>query len=464
MHFLDKKASGSVPITPLNGETIKTWLKKQNKDLQSWIKATEFTGAPGSFLILPTREGAIDRVLFGLTDTGVLYSYADLPARLPKNAAGYYIDREMNAADATQAALGWALGGYHFGRYKSGAKKEFAKLVWPAKADKDAVRATAAAVYLVRDLVNTPANDMGPEELANAAWKALGASKKSFVKVTEGADLLKHNYPAIYAVGKGSPRAPRFIDIRWGDKKNPLVTLIGKGVCFDTGGLDIKPGNAMALMKKDMGGAAHALGLAQLIMAQNLPVRLRVLIPAVENAVDGNSYRPSDVIQTRKGISVEVGDTDAEGRIVLADALAAACEDKPDLIIDFATLTGAARVALGPDLPATFSNDEKTAAALLDSSKAIEDPLWRLPLWQPYKDMLNSKIADTNNITSNSFAGAITAALFLEKFVDKGIPWVHIDTFAWNSGTRPGRPEGGEALGLRACYDLIRKRFGKRKP
>ncbi|MBI3440481.1 MAG: leucyl aminopeptidase family protein, partial [Proteobacteria bacterium] len=304
------------------------------------------------------------------------------------------------------------------------------------------------------------ANDLGPEELARASQTLAKKFKKTSISIIVGEDLLKKNYPAVYAVGKGSPRKPCFIDIHWGDKKHPLVTLIGKGVCFDTGGLNLKPGNAMVLMKKDMGGAAHVLGLAQMIMSQKLPVRLRVLIPTVENSTGGNSYRPGDILATRKGISVEVGDTDAEGRIILADALTTACAGHPALIIDFATLTGAARVALGPDLPAMFSNDDAVAEALLQSSKKTEDPLWRLPLWQPYKDMLQSKVADTNNIGGN-YAGAITAALFLEKFVDKKIPWVHIDTFAWNPGTKPGRPEGGEALGLRACYELIRKRFGR---
>lgn len=368
----------------------------------------------------------------------------------------------MDAARATQAALGWALGSYQYSPYKSGKKKELATLIWPEKADKGEVKAMAAATFLVRDLVNTPPNDLGPKEIADAAQKAAKTSGKAAVKVIVGDELLKKNYPTIYAVGKGSPRKPRLIDIRWGKEKNPRVTLVGKGVAFDTGGLNLKPGNSMALMKKDMGGAAHVLGLAQMIMAAELPVRLRVLIPAVENSMDGNSFRPSDVIRTRKGISVEIGDTDAEGRLVLCDALAEACSEKPELLIDFATLTGAARVALGPDLPAVFCNDKKTALALLDSAEKVQDPLWQLPLWQPYREMLNSKVADINNV-GGSFAGAITAALYLEKFVDKEIPWVHIDTYAWNPSSKPGRPEGGEALGMRAVYELIRNRFGKKK-
>ena len=463
MPFLNKRTSKSIPITPVNKETLEKWLKKQNKARQNWIATTGFSGAPGALLALPDKDGAVEQVLYGVRSNGSLYGYASLPARLSKNAAGYYIDHDLNKDNATQVALGWALGSYNFDRYKSGAKKEFAQLVWPAKADKKIVESTAASVCLVRDLVNTPANDMGPAELAAAAKKMAGSFKKARISIIVGEDLLKKNYPAIHAVGKGSPRAPRFIDIRWGDKKHPAVTLVGKGVCFDTGGLDIKPGNAMALMKKDMGGAAHVLGLAHMVMSQNLPVYLRVLIPAVENSTDGNSYRPGDIIQTRKGLSIEIGDTDAEGRLVLADALAEACAEKPALIIDYATLTGAARVALGPELPAMFCNNDKIAHQLLESSHDVEDPLWRLPLWQPYKDNLASKVADSNNVSGGGHAGAIIAALFLEKFVEKDIPWVHIDTFAWNNGSKAGRPEGGEALGMRAGFDLIKKRFGKNR-
>ncbi len=461
MPFLTKKSSKSIPITPLTKDTLEQWLKKQSKQRRGWIAAMGFSGTPGELLALPDKDGTVEHVLFGVRSNGVLYSYAGLPARLTPHAGGYYIDQEMSGARATQIALGWALGSYQFDRYKSGDKKEFAQLVWPAEADKKAVQSAAAAVFLVRDLVNTPANDMGPAELAAAAKKLAGGFKNTSVNIITGNDLLKKNYPAIHAVGKGSPRAPRFIDLRWGDKKNPAVTLIGKGVSFDTGGLDIKPGNAMALMKKDMGGAAHVLGLAQMVMAHNLPVYLRVLIPAVENSTGGNSYRPGDIIKTRKGLSIEIGDTDAEGRLVLADALAEACAEKPALIIDFATLTGAARVALGPELPAMFCNNDKIAHDLVEAAMAVEDPLWRMPLWQPYKENLNSKVADSNNVSSGGHAGAIIAALFLEKFVEKGTPWVHIDTFAWNPGHKPGRPEGGEALGMRAGFELIRKRFGK---
>jgi len=454
MPFLTKKSAKTIPITPLTKDTLPGWLKKQDKALRSWVVAAGFTAAPGSVLTLP------DSVLFGVKDNPGLYGYAGLPARLPTNADGYYIDQTLNKEQATQAALGWALGCYHFSRYKAGDKKKFASLVWPAAADKKVVQSTADAIYLVRDLVNTPANDLGPAELAAAAKKVAGAFKGTTVKVIVGEELLKKNYPAVYAVGKGSPRAPRFIDIRWGNKKNPSVTLIGKGVCFDTGGLNIKPGNSMVMMKKDMGGAAHARGQPPMIKGHNQPVYMRGLITAGEKSTGGNSYRPSDIIQTRKGLSIEIGDTDAEGRLILADALSEASDDIPELIIDFATLTGAARVALGPELPAMFCNHDKTANELAEAAEAVEDPLWRLPLWQPYKDLLGSKVADSNNIGSGP-AGAIIAALFLEKFVGKGIPWVHIDTYAWNNSSKPGRPEGGDALGMRAAFELIKKRFGK---
>lgn len=460
MTFLAKKSAKAVPITPVNAESLKDWLKKQDKQVQNWVEAAGYTGADGSVLSLPDARGQINRVLLGAGKDDSLYTYADLPGKLPKNDAGYYIDSKMTRDRATQAALGWALGCYQFGRYKSGKKKEFVALVWPEKADRDYVEEAAKAMYLVRDLVNTPANDLGPKEIADAAAKV--AKGKATIKVIVGEDLLKKNYPAIYEVGKGSPRKPRLIDLRWGKEKHPMITLVGKGVAFDTGGLNIKTGSYMALMKKDMGGAAHVLGLAQMIIAANLPVRLRVLIPAVENSVDGDSFRPSDIIKTRKGLSVEVGDTDAEGRLILCDALAEACNDKPELVVDFATLTGAARVALGPDLPAMFSNDKAVARELLDCSETVQDPLWQLPLWQPYKEWLSSKIADTNNI-GGSYAGAITAALYLEKFVEKDVPWVHIDTFAWNPSSKPGRPEGGEALGMRAVYELLSNRYGKKR-
>jgi leucyl aminopeptidase len=406
-------------------------------------------------LALPDQTGKITGYLFGIGKKESLYSYADLPARLPQHEAGYFLDAKMNAEQSTYACLGWALGSYAYQTYKNGKKKQFAALVLPQNADRKFVETVSGAVFIARDLINTPANDLGPAEIAAAAKKIADRHDGAKYSVIIGEDLLKKNYPAIYAVGKGSPRAPRLIDIHWGNNKNPRVTLVGKGVAFDTGGLDIKPSSAMALMKKDMGGAAHVLALADIIMSLKLPVRLRVLIPAVENSTDGNSFRPGDILQTRKGITVEVGDTDAEGRLILCDALTEACRDKPKMLINFATLTGAARVALGPEIPALFCNDDKLAEKILSASVRNEDPLWRLPLWPSYRDMLSSKVADTNNI-GGSFAGAITAALYMEKFVDADVPWAHIDTFAWNASSKPGRPEGGEVLGIRAILDVIR--------
>ncbi|MGH6959389.1 MAG: leucyl aminopeptidase family protein, partial [Dongiaceae bacterium] len=321
---------------------------------------------------------------------------------------------------------------------------------------REAVERTARAVFLVRDLVNTPAEDMGPAELAAAA-EGVARAAGARLKVVVGDALLKANYPMVHAVGRASARAPRLIDLRWGDR-GPRIALVGKGVCFDSGGLDLKPSSNMLLMKKDMGGAAHVLALAQMIMATGLPVRLRVLVPAVENSVSGNAFRPLDVLRSRKGLTVEVGNTDAEGRLILADALAEACTEKPDLLVDCATLTGAARVALGTDLPALFANDDATAEALLRHGQAEDDPLWRLPLHRPYRKQLDSKVADINNVSAGAYGGAITAALFLAEFVEPAVPWVHIDMMAWNVSARPGRPEGGEAVALRALYALIAER------
>jgi leucyl aminopeptidase len=314
------------------------------------------------------------------------------------------------------------------------------------------------AQSLVRDLVNTPTEDMGPSELADAVIHAadqLGAS----ASVIKGDDLLTENYPAVHAVGRAASRPPRMISLTWGEKDHPVLALVGKGVCFDSGGLDIKPASGMKLMKKDMGGAAHALALARLVIQYELPVRLLLLIPAVENSIAGNAYRPGDVVETRKGLTVEIGNTDAEGRVILADGLTRSCEEKPDLIIDFATLTGAARVALGTDLPPVFSNHLEIAQAITAAGERVEDPMWTMPLYQPYRTLLKSEIADLNNIASTGYGGCITAALFLEHFVEPDVPWVHIDTFAWNQTARPGRPVGGEALGLRSVFNYLRERY-----
>lgn len=459
MSLLSKKSKSSVAITPLNPETLGAWAKAQPKRVQEWLKSSGYTAAAGAILLLQNDAGGLERVLLGAGKDDSLYTYADLPARLPKNDAGYFIDTKMTTDRANSAALGWILGSYHFAKYKK--KKEFVQLVWPETADKKFVTAFADSIYMARDLINTPANDLGPDEL-EAACRKLMTSYEGKISVIKGEDLLKKNYPAVYEVGKASPRKPRLIDMRWGNPKHPKLTLVGKGVCYDTGGLNIKTENYMLLMKKDMGGAAGVLALARLIMSQNLPVSLRVIVPCVENSIAGNAFRPGDVINTRKGLTIEIGNTDAEGRLILADALFEASADKPELLIDFATLTGAARAALGPEIPNLFCNDDATANALLASSVATEDYLWRMPLWQPYKDSLASKIADMNNIGA-SLGGHIVAALFLESFVGAGIPWVHLDTNAYNNTSKPGKPEGGEALAVRACYDMISKKFAKGK-
>jgi leucyl aminopeptidase len=356
------------------------------------------------------------------------------------------------------------MGAYAFTRYKSSDADaadapRHARLVWPDTADRAAVLRAVAGTTLARDLINTPASDLGPEDL-EAAARALAEDHGATLETIVGEDLERANYPAIYAVGKGSARAPRLLDLRWGAESAPKVTLVGKGVCFDSGGYDLKPSSGMRLMKKDMGGAANVLGLARMIMMAGLPVRLRVLIPAVENMVSGNAYRPQDVLRTRKGMTVEIGNTDAEGRLVLCDALTEADSESPDLLIDCATLTGAARVALGPEIAVFFANDDTLAADIQHNAEATHDPVWRLPLWAPYRKMLDSKTADMNNSGEGGFAGAITAALYLKEFVSDSTQWAHFDIYGWNPSGRPGRPAGGEAFALRALYGVIANRFG----
>ena len=448
----------TIPITPLVARDLAGWLARQPERTRRWVSGARFEAKPAPHLVLPGADGAPAGVLLGIEDGADIWSWGALPLALPEGR--YRVDAGMNGSRATRAALGWALGSYAFTRYRKPARKP-AELVWPDSADRGAATRAAEATCLVRDLVNTPAEDMGPAELAAAARK-IARGQGATIKIIAGDALLKQNYPTIHAVGRASSRAPRLIDLRWG-RSGPRITLVGKGVCFDSGGLDLKPASGMELMKKDMGGAAHVLALAQMIMAAKLSVRLRVLVPAVENSVSGNAFRPLDIIRTRKGLTVEIGNTDAEGRLILCDALAEASREKPDLIVDCATLTGAARVALGPDLPALFANDDATAEALLRHGLAEDDPLWRMPLHAGYRTMLDSKIADMNNVSSGGFAGAITAALFLEAFVAPGIPWIHLDLYAWNPAAKPGRPLGGAAMALRALYALIAERAGRRQ-
>lgn len=450
-------AAKSVPILPLSEDSLKAWLKRQPASVRNWVRVNGFQAKAGSLLLLSSGQGGISHVLFGMGDLESPWDWAGLPKSLPEGT--YRIDARLKVKEADAAALGWLFGGYVFSSYKRDAnKKPPIRLLWPKGADRASVLAMRDAVFLVRDLVSTPASDLGPKELAGEARK-LARRFQAKCRVTSGSVLEKSGYPAVYAVGKGSARPPCLIDITWGRAGRPLVALVGKGVCFDSGGLDLKPSSAMKLMKKDMGGAAHVLALAHLVMSAKLPVRLRVLIPAVENMPGPNAMRPMDVLQTRKGLRVEVGNTDAEGRLILADALCEAARTKPDLIVDFATLTGAARSALGPDLPALFSNDDGLAKDLLEAAQSENDPLWRLPLWPGYEDMLKSRIADLNSAPDSPFAGAITAALFLQRFVSKESAWAHLDVFAWNGAERSGRPVGGEAMGLRAVFAVLKKRY-----
>ena len=460
--YLVESDDTAVALIPLDKAAFADWLAGLPESRRAWVIAANFTAESGAVCPMPGDDGRLTAVLVGLGDDDDPWAFAALPAKLPPGL--YRLARPIERRAAEWATLGWQLATYAFRRYKSGEAKPWPRLVWPDNADRAAVLRAAEAIALVRDLINTPAADLGPAELAAAA-EALAKRHGASLRVIVGEGLLAENFPAIHAVGRAAAhhRQPRLIDLAWGETDAPKVTLVGKGVCFDSGGLDLKPSSNMKLMKKDMGGAAHVLGLASMIMAAGLPVRLRVLIPAVENAVAGDSMRPLDVLSTRKGVTVEIGNTDAEGRLILADALWEAASESPALLIDVATLTGAARTALGPDLPALFANDDRLAADLLAAGEAEGDPLWRLPLFKPYRRMLDSKVADLTNASDSPHAGAITAALFLQEFVPAGIPWVHLDIMAWNAASRPGRPEGGEAIGLRALHALIADRFGPEK-
>jgi leucyl aminopeptidase len=445
----------AVPLRPLDKGALEAWKGSASPAARTWVEAAGFKAAAGQICVVPGADGAPACCLSGTVPDGWLYQLAALPAMLPEGR--YRLDSDWSREQRLQACLGWGLASYRFERYKA-IDKPRPLLVLEEDIERD-VRALCEAQGLVRDLVNTPTEHLGPAELADAVQQAADAFEAECSVVT-GDDLLNENYPAIHAVGRASSRPPRLVSLSWGDEGQPLLALVGKGVCFDSGGLDLKTAAGMALMKKDMGGAAHALALARLVMSYRLPVRLLLLIPAVENSVSGNAYRPGDVISTRKGLSVEIGNTDAEGRVILADALARASEESPDLTVDFATLTGAARVALGPDVPPVFSNRLDVAQAIQQAGEDVEDPLWTMPLYQPYRKLIESPVADINNAGKGSFGGCITAALFLESFVSGETPWVHIDTFAWNQANRPGRPMGGEALGLRAVFRYLQRRYG----
>ena len=442
------------PLHPLSKGGFEDWKKSASPAQRQWVEDSGFKASPGQFCALPGADGVLESWLFGVEEQGFLYRLSPLAAGLPQGV--YRLECDWSQHERVQASLGWGLSSYRFDRYKANRKPR-PVLLLERDIDEE-VRSLCQAQCLVRDLVNTPTEHMGPSQLAEAVIREADQFKAE-TDFVAGNELLTHNFPAIHAVGRASSRQPMLLELNWGAEQAPVLALVGKGVCFDTGGLDLKSAAGMLLMKKDMGGAAHALALARLVMENQLPVRLKLLIPAVENSVAGNAYRPGDVIASRKGLSVEIGNTDAEGRVVLSDALTYACEALPDLIIDFATLTGAARIALGADLPPLFSNRDEVARGIQQAGDEVEDPLWTMPLYQPYRKQIESPIADLNNIAKSAYGGCITAALFLEHFVEPEIPWVHIDTFAWNQANRPGRPQGGEAPGLRAVFKYLQSRY-----
>jgi leucyl aminopeptidase len=445
----------AIPIIAVARDAWNGRRKGLSAATRKWVEAHAFAAEPGSHLAVPGPDGKIVEILVGAGDASSdRFALGKFARALPP---GLY-SLGSDAGDPRLAALAWCLEAYSFTSYRN-SSAEPARLVCPSGVDREEILRAARAVYMVRDLVNTPASDLGPAELETAT-RQLAAAHRARLRVSRGA-ALRRGFPMIHEVGKASPRAPRLIDFTWGPARAPKVTLVGKGVCFDTGGLDIKPASGMALMKKDMGGAATVLGLAQMIMQARLKVRLRVLIPAVENAIAGNAFRPGDVLRSRKGLTVEIGNTDAEGRLILADTLALADEEAPDLLIDMATLTGAARVALGPDLPPFYTDDEKLVTDISRAAAAENDPLWPMPLWQPYSRLIESPVADISNSSESGFAGSITAALFLKRFVERAKAYVHFDIFAWTPAARPGRPRGGEAQAMRALFAVIGGRYAK---
>lgn len=438
-------------LSAVTAAQFPAWAAARSESTRRWLEAQGFTGAAGSHALLPGAEGLAGAVL-GIADPKDPFAWAHAPTALP--VGDWRMTDELDAEARDALHLGWGLGSYRFARYRD-ATRAPARLVADVDAD---IAAQLAACVRARDLINTPTEHMGPDEL-EAVVRGIAQTHGADLDVLTGDDLLAHNFPAIHAVGRASHRAPRLIVLHWGRQEHPQIVLVGKGVCFDTGGLDIKAAAGMRNMKKDMGGAAHAIALAELIIARALPVRLTLLVPAVENAIGPNAYRPGEVIATRKGLSVEIDNTDAEGRVILCDALTYAAEQSPQLILDFATLTGAARVALGPDLPALFSNDDALANDWLAAGARGFDPLWRMPLHRPYNRYLSSGIADLANGSSTTMAGCITAALYLDRFVPPERKWAHLDVYSWNDNDRPGRPAGGEAQALRSCYAMLRARY-----
>lgn len=438
------------PISVVTSTNYDQWLSEQSEFVSNWLAQSGFEGK--GYRLIPGLDGQLDQVVVVVKDPASVWQLSDLAKSLP--AVDFFLEGDADQLSA--AALGWVLGQYQFTEYKAAVNQ--ATLYIDDKTIVSDVIALAKGVTLTRDLVNTPASDMMPEHLSKVMQELAAGYGANFSEII-GDDLIKENFPTIHMVGRASDHSPRLLELNWGDESAPRLCLVGKGVCFDSGGLDLKPSSGMRLMKKDMGGAAHVLGLAAMIMARSLPVCLRVLVPAVENAVAGNAFRPGDIITTRKGLTVEVDNTDAEGRLILCDALALADDDQPDLIIDFATLTGAARVALGLELPGFYSTDDEFSEVLLASSASEEDAVWRLPLHQPYAAYMKGSISDLVNCAPTGMGGSITAALYLQSFVEKS-SWVHFDVGAWNDRARPGRPKGGEAMGIRAVFKALEKRYG----
>lgn len=455
--FLTTTDKTAIPVYAMTVQNYRVWISAKDEHFQQWVESTNFNAKPGTICLVPGEAGRVQCVLLGIKSEDDFWSFGALPRGLPPGIYSLTHSEFKSKEHCYRASLAWGLGAYQYSRYQDA--KPVAQLVLPKECQVSDISDLVDSICLGRDWVNTPADVMTPAYLAETV-KQLAKECSAKFSVIVGDKLLKANYPTIHAVGRGSSCEPRLAELHWGEKNAPLITLVGKGVCFDSGGLDLKPAAGMRLMKKDMSGAAHTLTLARMIMKQKLRVRLRVLIPAVENAIDGNSYHPGDVVKTRAGIHVEIDNTDAEGRLVLCDALAAASEDSPELIIDFASLTGAARVALGPDIAAFYSSDESVAQQVVAASKTHFDPLWPMPLYQPYAKYLKSDIADCVNSSSTGYAGSITAALYLQKFVPETIPWVHFDATGWNSESRPGRPKGAEILAVRAMFEFLKERFG----
>ncbi|MCB9991705.1 MAG: leucyl aminopeptidase family protein [Rhodospirillales bacterium] len=460
--FLSRKRKRDIVLEPVTTQSFTKWLGKQGKALQAQIKDSGFCGQQGQIFLIPGKDHVTAKAAIGVSDPVGLYDLATIADKLCNLLSDKTIESVSFSlsvkSGAEQACIGWGLACQKFETYKT-ANKPTPSLVMPDGVDKKRIQATIEALSLIRDLINTPANALGPAELEKAV-REISNIHEATVKVT-GDKVLEKEFPLIFAVGDSSPRRPRLIDLKWGNARHPKITLVGKGVCFDTGGLDLKPSQYMALMKKDMGGAAHALGLAHMIMSLKLPVRLRLLIPAVENSVSGVAFRPGDVFTSRKGLKVENTNTDAEGRLILADALTYACEEKPALVMDFATLTGSARAALGAAIPAMFSNVDTIADDLKKLSFKVDDPVWPMPLWEPYKKLIESNVGDLVNSAATP-GDLIYSALFLQSFLLHDTSWVHLDIFAWENSGKPGRPKGGADTGMRAALALIEKKYGKK--